>query len=286
MKKLPIFSLIIILLSASPLLAQELPMPSPSSMLKQRVGLTDITIKYSRPSMKDRVIFGDLLPFDEMWRAGANKCTRISFSNPVFFGEKKVDAGAYSVFFIPSPNEWVFILNSDTNLRGTSGYDTLKDVLRMNVIAMPVPEKRESMLFNIGKLRDQSAALEMEWDEVKVSISFFVNDMDQAMKNIKKAIKEQKEGEYRAYMNAASFLSRSGQNEQALEYIDDAIKIGDYWYAHWIKAQILGDMKQYDKAMQSVDAAVTKGQAHYADLGRDFTYIETISKKAKEWENK
>jgi hypothetical protein len=286
MMKRTIWTLILFSFFSIELSAQELPMPSPNSTFSQRVGLTDITVRYSRPSMKERMIFGELVPHEELWRAGANMCTRISFSNNVKFGDKEVKAGTYSLFFIPSMGEWTFILNSDTTLRGTSGYDSLNDVLRTKALPMPNPEMRETMLFNIDMIRNESATLVMEWADMSVRIPFTVNDREQAMKNIKTAIKEQKEGEYRAYMRAASYMNDIGENEKALDHIDKAIEIGDYWYAHWIRAQILADLERYADATEAGDAALQKGQSYYADQEKEFPYLDMIAPKLGQWRNK
>lgn len=285
MKK-TIWTVLIIFIAALEIQAQELPMPSPNASVSQRVGLTDITIRYSRPSMKERMIFGELVPYGKLWRAGANMCTRLSFSNNVKFGDEEVKAGTYSLFLIPEMGEWTFILNSDTTLRGISGYDSLKDVLRSKALPMPNPEMRETMIFNIDRIRDESAELVMEWADMKVTMPFTVDDRAQALKNIKAAIKEQKEGEYRAFMNAASYMSRIGDNEKALDHIDKAIEIGDYWYAHWIRAQVLADLERFADATAAGDAAMQKGQAYYADQGKEFTYFEMIAPKLEQWRNK
>lgn len=263
-------------------IAQELPMPSPNSVLKQQVGLTDVTIKYSRPSMKGRNIFGELVPMDQLWRAGANMCTRISFSNPVTIAETEVAAGTYAILIYPSATQWEFILNSDTTLRGTSGYDTLKDVLRASVNPEPGP-MRETMTFNIDKIRDNGAVINLEWAELSLSLPFAVNDEKQALKNIQKAIKALKDGEYRAYMNGAQYMSKIGMNEDALKNIDKAIEIGDYWYAHWIKAQILGEMERYREAIETGNVALEKGAETYAKNGREFTYGESFMPDIDNW---
>ncbi len=103
--------------------AQELPQPSPAASLKQRVGLTDIQVDYSRPSLKGRKAFGELVPYGQLWRTGANKATSIEFSTDVMINKIPVPAGKYSIFTIPSEKSWVIILNRNTELWGVDGYD-------------------------------------------------------------------------------------------------------------------------------------------------------------------
>lgn len=264
-------------------MAQELPMPSPEATLKQRIGLTDVTIRYSRPSAKGRIIFGDLVPFNELWRAGANMCTRISFSTDVQVGDTKVKAGTYAILYIPGTPEWTFIMNTDTTLRGTSGYDSLKDVLRMNVPSMGNPEMKETMSFDFDFIRDTEAVLVMSWADQNVKVPIMVNNHEQAMKNIKEAIKNMKEGEYRPHMNAASYLNRVGESEAALGHINKAIEIGNYWYAHWIKGQILAKLERFKEATEAGDKALLLGAEAYAKEGRVFTYVETFAPELESW---
>ena len=133
MKKNYIF---LIVFSLSTLLTNaqvKTPQASPVCTVSQAVGTSDISITYSRPGAKNRVIFGNIVPYDKMWRTGANKATKISFSEEVTFAGQKVPAGEYSLFTIPSTNEWEVILNNELNLWGTGEYDEADDVLRVKI---------------------------------------------------------------------------------------------------------------------------------------------------------
>ena len=130
-----------------PSFAQELPQPSPTSTVQQRIGLTDITVNYSRPSANGRTIFGDLVPYDQLWRTGANSSTKISFSNAVIIEGKTVDAGEYALFTVPNKESWTVVLSKQTSLWGVTGYDKNEDVLRIVI----VPEKSDlDETFSIG----------------------------------------------------------------------------------------------------------------------------------------
>ena len=123
--------------------AQDLPMPSPAASVKQRVGLTDIEITYSRPGVKDRVIFGDLVPYNEMWRTGANKASAISFSTDVMIMGNELKAGTYAIFTTPGESEWEIIFNNNTEQWGTSAHKDEEDVLKIKVKSEEdLPRKR------------------------------------------------------------------------------------------------------------------------------------------------
>ena len=153
------FALVLAAALAAPALAQfEAPQPSPKATLTQRVGLTDVTISYSRPSVKGRVIWGELVPFDKVWRTGANSATTITFSDDVTVEGQKLAAGTYSVFTIPGKAEWTVIFNNDTKLWGETDYDAAKDALRVK--AKPqVSEMRETLSIGFPSVGTTSAVL-------------------------------------------------------------------------------------------------------------------------------
>jgi len=204
MNKIKNTLLLALILLAGSASAQELPMPSPTSTLTQRIGLTDISITYSRPSMKGRMIWGDLVPMDKIWRTGANKATKISFSNDVKILEKPVAAGEYSVFTIPADGIWTLILNSDLELWGTGDYDSLKDVLRVELPVDVNPMQAETMTFYFDNLSSDGGVLYLTWAELRIPIVISTNDHEIAMKNIEKAIAENEKNDYGPYINAAT----------------------------------------------------------------------------------
>ena len=118
--------------------SQDLPSPSPSAKVEQRIGLTDVTITYSRPSAKGRKVFGSLVPYGELWRTGANHCTVFECSDNIVIEDQVITAGKYSLFTIPGEGSWMFILNKDADLSGTDGYNPEGDVLRLKVPSRPM----------------------------------------------------------------------------------------------------------------------------------------------------
>lgn len=153
--------------------AQSKPAASPLGKVYQRVGVTDIEVTYSRPSAKDRTIFGEggLVAYGNLWRTGANAATAISFSTDVTIGGKKVAAGEYSLFSVPGKEKWTIILNADPKLRGTTNYDSKKDVARFEVnAASDFPVKVETMTILFSDVKDTSASLGIFWENTAVGI--------------------------------------------------------------------------------------------------------------------
>lgn len=154
--------------------AQDQPAPSPASKLEQKVGLTDVTIEYSRPGRKDREIFGALVPYDKMWRTGANAATKISFSDAVKVEGKELDAGSYAITTVPSKGSWVVnFYNYDQSRWST--YRDADPVASVTVNAQEMPMQVETFQISIGHLRDNSAMIEFAWDNVWAGVKLEVN---------------------------------------------------------------------------------------------------------------
>ena len=189
--------------------AQELPAPSPYTEVQQRIGLTDFTLSYSRPGVKDRTIFGDLEAYGEIWRTGANRATKLEVSSDAVIGNAEVAAGVYSIFTIPGEKTWRFILNSDINASENS-YDEAKNVIDIEVEAKE-GQFRESMLLYFDALRDESAELVFEWENVRWTIPVQVASDELAMQNIDNKIAEI-EGNFRVYNSSAKYYLDHGKD--------------------------------------------------------------------------
>jgi hypothetical protein len=263
--------------------AQEMPAPSPAATNIQRVGLTDVEITYSRPSLKGRTIFGELVPFGEVWRTGANASTKIKFSSEVTIGDTKVKAGTYSFYAIPTATTWTLILNSNLSLWGSDGYSEDEDVVRLDVKPMELGFKMESMTINVQNLTDKGAVIALAWENVVVAMPFSVEPEDQIAKNMEKALNDA----YRANRNAAEYYADKGEFEKAMMHIDLALEMNSTsWYTQFIKAEILaksGDMK---KAIKQGEMAIEMGDASYEKSGRPFTYKAGLEETMAEWKAK
>jgi hypothetical protein len=153
----------------------EFPSASPSATSKQRVGVTDIEINYSRPSIKGRKIFGGLIPYGEVWRTGANQATRISFSTPVKINGTELAAGAYELFSIPGEQEWTVIFHKPMSQWGAYTYDQKNDVARIAVKPVATPPSVETFSIALTEIRDESAILYFSWDRTRVPMKLEVN---------------------------------------------------------------------------------------------------------------
>ncbi len=154
----------------------EFPAASPAATIKQRVGLTDIEINYSRPSMRGREIFGRLEPFGTVWRTGANSATRITLSTPVKFNGTEVPAGTYALFSIPDRNEWTVILNKVPAQWGSYAYDAKNDVARVKATPVPLAQPVETFAITFSDLANETAAtLNLMWENVRVPVKLEVD---------------------------------------------------------------------------------------------------------------
>ncbi|MFT6845159.1 MAG: hypothetical protein ACJAUV_001350 [Flavobacteriales bacterium] len=183
--------------------AQELPQPSPLAKIEQRVGLTDISLEYSRPSAKDRVIFGDLVPFDAMYRTGANASTKISFSTDVVFGGRKVPAGKYALYTIPGKTEWTVILHKNTTFWGVGEYKEEEDLIRINVKSKEVP-MTETLTIELNNFKKEMADLTIRWEKTAVTVTVNCNSVEQSKTNIISKLDEI-ENAYSVYNKASRY---------------------------------------------------------------------------------
>lgn len=154
-------------------MAQERRAPSPASKVEQRVGLTDITIEYSRPSMKDRKIMGELVPYGKQWRTGANSATKITFSDDVTVGGKALAAGSYALFTVPGETSWkVRFYPYEKSSAGSYGEATAAAEVMSEPFELGCTV--ESFLININNLRDNSAQLQLVWENTGVGVDIGV----------------------------------------------------------------------------------------------------------------
>lgn len=232
--------------------APELPAPSPAAKVEQRVGVTDFAVKYSSPAVKGRKVWGELVPFEELWRTGANAATTLEASKDFTFGGAPVPAGTYALYMIPSQAEWTAILNSNAKASGTRDYDAARNVASVKVKAVPAPG-RERMTFLFSDTTDSGTTLDLEWAELRVSVPITVDTKSFAMKNIEATLGEA----WRPHFASARWLLDSGGDlDTALGYIDTSIGIRETWWNHWVKAQIVG--KKGDKAAALASAEKAK----------------------------
>jgi hypothetical protein len=228
----------------------DFPAASPACTLKQRVGLTDITVVYSRPGVKGRTIFGGIVPYGQVWRAGANQATKISFSTPVKLEGNAIPAGNYSLFAIPGEQEWTIIVSKNTNQWGAFQYSTNDDLVRFPVTPVNLRDTSvETFAIEFNHIRDESARLELVWDKTVVPIHLTVDVTDKIVPQIEAAMSAPGKKQDTFYFQAATFYyNHDLDSKKALEWVNAALESNSriaYEYLH-LKAQILA--KQGDKA--------------------------------------
>jgi Protein of unknown function (DUF2911) len=198
------------------------PAPSPAATVKQRVGVTDIEIIYSRPGAKGRQIFGGLVPLGELWRTGANAATKISFSTDVKLGGQAVPAGTYALFTIPDAKEWTIILSKDAEQSGASEYDQAQDLLRVKVPVVALPAPLESFTIGVDEITASSAQLTLAWEKTAVRVPITIDVVGQLAPKIKAAMAG--EGKKPYYQAAMFYYENDIDLAQATQWMEAAIK--------------------------------------------------------------
>lgn len=242
-------------ITATALKAQDLPQPSPSAKVEQTVGLTQVKIDYSRPSAKGRTIFGDVVPYDQLWRFGANACTKLSISTAIEIEGKSVPAGTYSLFALPRKDgNWTLSLNSDIEQSGTSDYLESKNVASINVKATAA-DFTETFTLEFSAVTINSAMIVMRWEKLTVAIPFSVKTFEIAEANIAAAIEKGEELE-KVYYKAAAYYSRSlNDDKKAMEYIGMGLKVKETHTLHFLRAQILEKQGEVKSAKEEAELA-------------------------------
>lgn len=228
----------------------EFPAASPACTLKQRVGLTDITVVYSRPSVKGRSIFGGIVPFGQVWRTGANQATKITFSTPVKLEGNEIPAGTYSLFTIPGEQEWTIIISKNVNQWGAFQYTNKDDLVRFPVTPVSLRDTSvETLAFEFNRIRDESALFELVWDKTVVPIRLTVDVTDKIVPQIEAAMAAPgKKPDTFLFQAATFYYNHDLDSKKALEWVNTALESNSriaYEYLH-LKAQLLA--RQGDKA--------------------------------------
>jgi tetratricopeptide (TPR) repeat protein len=241
----------------------EFPAASQHANLKQRVGLTDVEVDYSRPNKNNRNVFGGLVPFDKPWRTGANQPTKFKTSAPIKLGDKEVPAGEYVLYTIPGANEWTVVLSKNLKPQSLADHKAQDEAAR--VTAKPVTLAAPAETFTIGfeDLRADSATFYLEWDKTRVPVKLTTNDVEKVSKGIDATIKSGQPQEAGFYYSAASFyLDQNKDLTQALKWVDQAIeKNPKAYFMHYKKAQILAKMGNKKEAIVSAEKSIEILQA-------------------------
>lgn len=250
------------------------PQPSPFSKIEQVVGLTDVTLEYSRPAMRGRTIFGDLVPYGKVWRTGANANSKITFSDNVIIDGKKLVKGTYAIFTIPNETSWDVIFYTDTNNWGTpQKWDEAKVAIKTTAQVQEMPMDIDSFTMTLDNLKTGSADLGILWENVYVGVTFEVPTDKITSKSIETVMAGPSGNDY---FQAASYYHTEGKDlKQALEWMKKATEGDDdpeFWYLRrmsLIQADLGDKAGAIKTAKQSLAGAEKAGNADYVKMNKE-----------------
>src|SRR6059036_112178 len=227
----------------------NLPDVSQAAEVKQRIALTDITVKYHRPLVNGRKIWGGLVPYGKVWRAGANENTTIEFSDPVSIEGQPLAKGVYGLHMIPNSDSWTVIFSKTNTAWGSYSYDQKEDALRVDVKPKPLAETKEAMEFEFGDLKPDSTAVTLKWEKLGVPFTVSIKDADQTLENIRAQLKGRGQFTWQALDQGAQFcLTRKINLDQALRWANASIQNEERFDNLSTKADILKSLNRPDEA--------------------------------------
>ena len=268
----------IAILSVSTLQAQiETPAPSPSAKLEQKVGLTDISIEYSRPSKKGRELFVEVEAWGKKWRTGANASTKITFSDDVKIEGNEVPAGTYAIYSVPDKANWTVILYKDLTIGGNfSKYDPSMEQLTFKVPTVMMDAEMENFAFLVDEIKSNSAMIGFAWGNYYVPFKVEVEVDKRVMSTIEKVMNGPSRNDY--YQAARYYFNNEKDNNQALAWVRKANEIeAKYWQLR-LEAQIHAKLGDKNRAL----AKIADSTAAAKEAGND-DYASANERMAEEW---
>lgn len=261
------------------------PQSSPRSTVTQIVGLTEVSIDYSRPSAKGRTIFGDLVPFGKLWRTGANLNSTVSFSDDVVINGTTLKKGKYAIFATPKADIWEVVFYTDLDNWGTpEEWNANKVAVMTNADAITLGNTVETLTIGINNLTNDSATLDISWEKTMVSIKFSVPTQKAALASIEKTLAGPTAGDY--FSSGQYFFQSNGDMNKALEYVNKAISMTKagaetpFWY---LRQKSLIQAKLGDK-VGAIDTAKLSLAA--AEKAKNDDYVKMNNDSIKEWSKK
>lgn len=250
------------------------PQPSPASKLEQKVGLTDVTIEYSRPAKRGRAIFGDLVPYGAIWRTGANGRTKVTFSNDAVIDGQTLKAGTYAIFTKPEATSWEVYFYTDYNGGGApQEWDESKVAAKTTVQVHAIPADIESFTITIDDITNNDAVIGIMWGNAYVGVKFSVATDAAVLSSIESVMAGPSGGDY--YQAAVYYLNADKDINKAKEWIDKAIASSEEPAFWQLRQQSLIYAKAGDKkgaiaaAKKSLAAAENAGNADYVKMNKD-----------------
>jgi hypothetical protein len=256
----------------------KLPRPSQKAQVMQTVGLTDVTINYSRPGVKGRVIWGDLVPYDKVWRTGANEATSITFSTDVKVNGQPLAAGTYSFHTIPTKSDWTLIFNKKVDQWGSYSYDEKDDALRITVKTQS-HEATEWMEFSLPNIAVDKATVALDWEKLRIPFEIQVETVEHALANARAAMASLAADDHQTAFRCASFAFQNNvAPDEARQWIDKSISIKETWLNLRTKADMLAKEGKTAEAIKFGEKAIAVGKT---DAPAE--EIAKIEKQVAEW---
>jgi hypothetical protein len=255
-----------------------IPRPSPNASLSQSIGITEVALHYSRPGVKGRAIWGSLVPYNEVWRTGANENTTISFSTPVKIEGHELPAGLYGLQTIPTAGEWTVIFSKDAQLWGAFDYKQEHDALRVQVKPTPA-EFQERMSFEITDLNDTSAKVVLRWEKVQVPFKVEVDTPKLVAEAAKGSLR------WQTGLQAANYCIQNNTClEDAGHWLDASIALDSNFANQRAKAMLLAKKNDYKGAVAAGEKALAAGKA--AKQPPQAEQVADLEKSMADWKKK
>ncbi len=277
MKKLILTSLSLCFLTLVSMAQINTPAPSPSCKAEYMVGLTKVSLDYSRPAVKGRELFVDVEKWGRMWRTGANGATKITFSDDVTVGGKAVKAGTYAIYSIPGEKEFSVMLNSDLTIGGNvSKYKEATEVARFMANTTKHSGNTESFTINVGDVTSNSATISLDWGPYHIPFKMETEVDKRVMADIEKVMGGPSRGEY--YTAARYYYDNERDLKQALSWIESANKIDKKYWQLRLQGQIQAKLGMYKEAIESAKASTVLAK----EAGNQ-DYVDRNAKAVSEW---
>lgn len=251
------------------------PAPSPTQTVKQDFGLGSIELSYSRPAVKGRKVFGDLVPYGSVWRTGANNATTLQFTDEVSIGGVTLAPGKYGLLCIPDKDNWTIIVSKQTDVTSPSAYKQEMDLVRVSAPVQKLKEGVENFTISINDIKPNSCVLSLAWDKTAVSLSISTDIDSKIMSTIAKVM----QGEKPPYYNAAMYYLENGKDlKQALAWFDKAVEQSPT--AYWVQHQRANCLAKLGKTAEARAAAEKSKELALA--AKNMNYVKLNEKLLSE----
>ena len=239
----------------------DLPRASQHALVTQRIGITDISINYHRPMVNKRKIWGGVVPYGDVWRAGANENTTIAFTNPVSVEGKSLPKGTYGLHMIPGENEWTVIFSKNSTSWGSYTYDQKEDALRVAVKPQPA-EFHEALTYDFDDVKPDSSTITLRWEKIAVPFKVAVNVNEVVQQSLNQQLRGLGQYTWFGWDDAATYLVDNKTNlEEALKYSNKSIENEERYENLFTKSRVLDALGRKDEANAARNKALTKANA-------------------------